>query len=189
MRLALEIPESVLKPIEADAQSAGYPSTDDYARFLSNLTVGEAQDLKYNPWSYVLRFDAAPIQMAYGSLKLWSTLTADEAAKARSGGLPLVELTPDQLAIVRDDWADKMWKGQLSVEEWISLSSRNGFRAANPILTCESREFGAAAADDSTTPRGRVARGPTEQVNFTYKMSTNKQLMDLYVTRKSHPLP
>jgi len=120
-RFACEIPESVLQPIEAIAQSKPFLTTDEYASFVGGLSSDQAEPLHREwPWSHevAFRFQPSPIHDAFLSLKLWSTLSDSQKALADGIGLNLNDIDPQQAEILTEYGEKWMWNCGFSVDMW-----------------------------------------------------------------------
>ena len=147
-RLAYEIPESVLQPMEAVAQGRNFPSTDEYAAFAGALTFEQSQMLR--PFSaecsdIAVRFRILPVVDGLPSLKLWASLTEEQRAAARGDGLELELSDPLQAPALLDYWADRLWSGAVSPELWGSVFS-SGASELHPIL--KQREIVSDSQED-----------------------------------------
>jgi len=181
-----EIPESLLLPLEAIAQTKDFPSTSDYAALAGSLTFDQKSSISMMDSAF--KFDPSPLGMAFNSLRLWSTLSADQQSAAQGAGLKLSDISPNQATIVLDGWADKMWDGKLPAPIWDTFLSKRGLVDLTPVLKYQCMDYVAPGIARRPLPPGAIApKGPREQVLFEYDIDPGMQMNDIYVIGKAHP--
>ena len=172
-----EIPESRLLPLEEVARTKKFASPEDYAKLVGSLSYLQKSGISTVDSAF--KFDPSPLALAFYSLRLWSTLSADQAAATRADGLNLAQLPPTQAAMVRDEVADKMWQGRLPAPIWGPFFSPNGLAGINARLKFRVLD---GESHGGTYPNGfPIPVGSREQVNFEYDLTSDVRLSDLYV--------
>ena len=190
-RQTIEIPESIIQPIEQAAKTKDYPTVEDYAQFAGGLTYDQANSIRDHRLMAAYRFDTFAFQDAMASFQLWATLSADQKQLAMSDGLKLINLNNDQVKVILDGWADKMWRGRLPVSQWAAFLSPRGIATVQPTL--RYRAFDTSRFDGSrlTAIDGKGAPQPVgsfvlQQGAFTYNLGNDVQLTDPFNISKTH---
>jgi len=190
-RQTIEIPESLIQPLEQAAQAKDYPSVDDYSQFVAGLTYDQACSIRDHRLTTAYRFDTFPFQDAMASLQIWATLSAGQRQLATTDGLKLTGLSNDQVKIILDGWADKMWRGRLPASLWASFLSPRGIATAQPTL--RYRAFDVSRFDGSRIAEIDGKSGPrpvgsflVQQGTFNYNLGSDLQLSDPFSLAKTH---
>jgi len=186
-RLAVEIPESLILPLEAAASIHDYPSVNDYAQFAAGLSTAQGNTFHYDMPNMAFRFDPSPFSTALASLRLWSTLTSDQTSVAESTGLPLTNLTSLQTRIILDGWAEKMWQGQIPAGIWAAVLSPKKLVSVQPVL--RFRSFENNSPRSGSTPEATrldVSQGSHSQAGFEYALGATFAIDDPFFLAKTH---
>jgi len=134
-REKVEIPESVLLPLEQVVKSSPYPLADNYAAFIRKLTPDQETAFSMNLLGRAFRFPQIPLVAALYSLKLWAALAPEQRAVASTEpGLELAQLTSDQMQIVAQGWANGIWNGHLPGELWEAVFTPSKISALGATL-------------------------------------------------------
>ncbi len=102
MKQQYEVPERLLRPLEAKWLRGEWLELEDYVRLAGGLTDAQARGFSYLDIRLIAAFDTTPLYMGMPALRFLAALGAQQYARARSGEwVPEATLTIPQRAKFR----------------------------------------------------------------------------------------
>lgn len=118
-RLDAELPERVLRPLEAKAM----PTIDDYANLAASMTPVQLANAK-RPEDFLVAFPTYAFK-DIDALRLWASLPAGIRTNAQRSGIPLRSFSGPALAALREYLLSRLMTGY-PPEEWLTYMLPGG---------------------------------------------------------------